>query len=89
MPPFGSHDDAVDELWADVIEYDAWAAGLISRVVGGARPAQELRADPELRARIAEREAGSDPGIAADARALAQYLDELERLIALARLIAP
>jgi hypothetical protein len=88
VPSVASDDDEIDELLLDLIEYDAWVAGLVSHIVGGVRPPQEITPDPELCARIAEREADDDPRVAADARSLSEYLKDLERLIAAARQVA-
>jgi hypothetical protein len=45
----------------------------------------EMKADPELRARMEARLNDADPVVVADARALLAYLNELEALIALAQ----
>jgi ABC-type ATPase with predicted acetyltransferase domain len=69
-----------------VIEFDAWAAGLISRVAAVSELwPHELKTDQELRARIAHRLADSDQVVVADARAWRAHLDDLESLIVLAQ----
>jgi hypothetical protein len=71
FPRTQSDDEGIADRLDDVIEFDAWAAGLIFE----SRPCQklwphELKTDRELRARIEHRLADPDPVAVADARAL-------------------
>jgi hypothetical protein len=86
FPRTQSDDEGIADRLDDVIEFDAWAAGLIFE----SRPCEklwphELKTDRELRARIEHRLADPDPVAVADARAWRAYLDDLESRIVLAQ----
>jgi hypothetical protein len=86
LPDTESGDDGIADLWSELVDFDSWAAGLVSRVAGvSALWPYEMKADPELRARMEARLNDADPVVVADARALLAYLNELEALIALAQ----
>jgi hypothetical protein len=72
--PAASGDDRVNELRADLAEYDSWVAGLISTLIGGSVPSQPVKFDADLEARLVALAEGEDARAAADA---ARYLDYL------------
>jgi hypothetical protein len=79
----------LDDLRVDLIEFDGHAAGLVSTVLGHARPDMPLDDDADLRRRVERRTADADPEAAADARKLEAYLAQLEQIVALARRVLP
>jgi hypothetical protein len=89
IPSLSSEDVELDDLRVDLIEFDGHAAGLVSTVLGPARPDMPLDDDADLRRRVERRTADADPEAAADARKLEAYLAQLEQIVALARRVLP
>ena len=86
LPETESDDEGIADLWSDLVDFDAWAAGLVSRVASVTELwPYELKTDAELRARMEARLTDRDSVVVADARALLGHLTELEALIALAQ----
>lgn len=84
--PWPRDDDDLDDLAGDVDLLDTQVAAFVSAVVGVVplEGASTFRPEPELRDRIAARVGDRDPTVAADARALLEYLDQLHAVIELA-----
>jgi hypothetical protein len=82
--PKGSSSDAADELKAELAQYDGWATGLISSLVGGSEPSQELAFDADLQRRLIELSHSDVPRAASDAARYLDYLGRLRELVELA-----
>jgi hypothetical protein len=82
--PAGSDDQTVDELRTELAEYDSWAAGLVSSLIGGAPPSQPVSFDAELEARLLAVVREGDAQSVADARRYLDYLGRWRELVELA-----
>lgn len=85
FPSLESDDEALQDLRADLIEFDSYTAGLIDHIAGRSKPPHPVQEDAELGARIERRRADADLSVADDAARLAAFLAELNDLIGLAQ----
>jgi hypothetical protein len=84
--PTGStgESDELGELHAELVQYDGHIAGLVTTLIGYARPSHPITFDEDLKARLhaAAQRGGQD---AADARRYLDYLEHIRHLVELAR----
>lgn len=83
MPfPAGSAHEGVDELHAELAEYDGYVAGLAQRALNGERVRlHQLQRDPALRVALESLVRESAEPASHDAARLLTYLNALERVV--------
>ena len=83
--PEGSTDAVVDDLHAELAEFDGHINGLAARLLGGERFTLELSENRELRASLMHAQREGTPGARADATRQLHYLDALDLVVRAAR----
>lgn len=83
--PEGSDDETTDMLWAELVDYDAYIAGLVDRIIKGVSLENyKLYFDEKLERKLIKIVRGSNPVASRDAKRIMEYLAKIKEMVSLA-----
>lgn len=86
IPP-SSRDARVGDVYADLVDYDGYIAGIVTHLLEGITPEHAPRPNPGLRSRLARMQRELDGQPLARVNEYLAYLEHLEELAAFAHTV--